>query len=58
MRVSYSNATPENLDEGMRRLGEVLRQHAAASQPAAAAKHANGIATNGSAINGAGMLLG
>ncbi|KAI3425850.1 hypothetical protein D9Q98_007824 [Chlorella vulgaris] len=58
MRVSYSNATPENLDEGMRRLGEVLRQHAAASQPAAAAKHANGIATNGSATNGAGMLLG
>lgn len=30
MRVSFSNASLEDLEEGMRRLGAVLRQHAAA----------------------------
>jgi hypothetical protein len=34
MRVSYSNAAPEDLEEGMRRLGQVLRQHAAAQAAA------------------------
>lgn len=30
MRVSFSNASVDDLEEGMRRLGAVLRQHAAA----------------------------
>ncbi|EFN55510.1 hypothetical protein CHLNCDRAFT_133915 [Chlorella variabilis] len=35
MRVSYSYAPPKDLEEGMRRLGQVLREHAAAQVEAA-----------------------
>lgn len=31
MRVSFSNAPLEDLEEGMRRLGAVLREHTAAA---------------------------
>ena len=35
MRVSYSYAPPKDLEEGMRRLGQVLREQAAAQVEAA-----------------------
>jgi kynurenine/2-aminoadipate aminotransferase len=59
MRVSYSNASPEDLEEGMRRLGQVLRQHAAAQ--GSDAKPANGAAQGSKSIalsaRSGGMLL-
>lgn len=61
MRVSYSNAAPEDLEEGMRRLGQVLQQHAAARTAAAAAATsldaASSDSSEGSSACG-GMQLG